>query len=101
LTSYGVSHDEMNLKDGRPFMCELLETRQLDYQADEAGWYAIRLAWPQCKIPDPYDAGLQVRFEHIKTAPESKSDNSLVAANMARNLLLSVIQDTQSTWLIN
>ena len=25
LTSYGISHDEMNLKDGRPFMCKLLK----------------------------------------------------------------------------
>ncbi|ORX39184.1 hypothetical protein BD324DRAFT_618757 [Kockovaella imperatae] len=70
LRSYSVTHEDKQLKDGRPFMW----------------WHAIRLAWPQYKIPDP-DA-LSQRLEKVHTLPENKDDNSLEALNYARNLFV-------------
>lgn len=70
MTTYSLNHQERYLPDGRPFMW----------------WHAIRLAWPAYNIPDP--DSLQQRFVHVQTAEDSRADNSLVAANYARNLFL-------------
>ncbi len=43
------------------------------------------MAWPHYNIPDPDD--LRQRLEHVHTDPGNKN-NSLEAANYARNLFL-------------
>ena len=71
LRSYAVNHeDDSQLQDGRPFMW----------------WHAIRLAWPQYKIPDPDT--LSQRVEAVRTQAANKDDNSLVALGYARNLFV-------------
>ncbi|KAK4685503.1 MFS transporter, UMF1 family, partial [Tremellales sp. Uapishka_1] len=70
LTSYCVHHDDDAGLDGRPFMW----------------WHAIRAAWPSHQIPHPEH--LRQRFEHVRTQYETRNNNSLIAANTGRNLLL-------------
>ena len=73
--SYAITHEDKQLKDGRPFMW----------------WHAIRLAWPQYNIPDP--ATLSQRLEKVHTLAENKDDNSLEALNYARNMFVWVCSE--------
>lgn len=62
------------------------DTLDWNHVSPLAGWHAIRLAWPEHNIPDPDN--LRQRIEHLSTGAEESRDNSLVAANYARNLFL-------------
>ncbi|KAJ9105144.1 hypothetical protein QFC19_003602 [Naganishia cerealis] len=70
LVTMTFSHEEKSLIDGRPFMW----------------WHVIRQAWPQFNIPHPDHLAQQTR--RVLTSEGAKHDNSLAAANAARNLLL-------------
>lgn len=73
LTTYSVhSHEDEDapLADGRPFMW----------------WHAIRAAWPGFQAPPIED--LRQRVETFRQPIERRMDNSLIAANIARNLLM-------------
>ena len=73
LTTYSVhSHEgeDAPLPDGRPFMW----------------WHAIRAAWPGFQAPPIED--LRQRVETFRQPFERRTDNSLIAANIARNLLM-------------
>ncbi|ORY33094.1 hypothetical protein BCR39DRAFT_557284 [Naematelia encephala] len=77
MVSYRVTSSGDPLGDGRPFMW----------------WHALREAWPECHIPDPSE--MAHRVETVQTSIEDKYKNSLLAANMARNLLLGYKVDRE------
>ncbi|WVF65435.1 hypothetical protein IAT40_000162 [Kwoniella sp. CBS 6097] len=70
LTTYRVSHLNDIQTDGR--------------------WEAISQAWPQFQIPDmdTLEYSGKQRIVNERRPPEHRHDNSLYAANIARNLLL-------------
>ncbi|WVQ93108.1 hypothetical protein IAU59_000172 [Kwoniella sp. CBS 9459] len=70
LTTYRVSHLEDIQTDGR--------------------WEAISQAWPQLQIPDmeTLEYSGKQRIVNERRPPEHRHDNSLYAANIARNLLV-------------
>jgi hypothetical protein len=74
------------MTEGRSAVRRLAHFR-LD-QADGPGWHAIKLAWPQYKIRDPMEMGQQTTTEW--TTAETKTNNSLRALDIARNLFLCV-----------
>ncbi|RXK38177.1 hypothetical protein M231_04551 [Tremella mesenterica] len=81
LTSYVVRTPlagQAAMHDGRPFMW----------------WHAIRLAWPQYDIPPPEN--MRQRTEVFDRPVEVKGDNSLLASNIARNLLLGYRPERQT-----
>ncbi|OCF35676.1 hypothetical protein I316_02731 [Kwoniella heveanensis BCC8398] len=74
LTTYRVSHLDDIQTDGRSFWW----------------WEAIGQAWPQLQIPDmdTLEYSGKQRIVNERRPPEHRHDNSLYAANVARNLLL-------------
>ncbi|KAK8843968.1 hypothetical protein IAR55_006760 [Kwoniella newhampshirensis] len=81
LTTYRVSHLAEIQTDGRSFWW----------------WEAIRQAWPQLHIPDMENlerrGGQRVINQHRQ--PEWRHENSLLAANISRNLLLGYRPERQ------
>ncbi|WVR08957.1 hypothetical protein IAU60_006016 [Kwoniella sp. DSM 27419] len=74
LTTYRVSHLDEIATDGRSFWW----------------WEAIGQAWPQLQVPhmEILEVKGKQRIVNERRLPEDRHDNSLYAANIARNLLL-------------
>lgn len=70
LVTLSFSSTEKSLIDGRPFMW----------------WHSIRSAWPEHNIPHPDN--LAMKTQRTIFSEKVKGDNSLAAANAARNFML-------------